>query len=261
MKTKSENRRALPKFLIIIVISGFVGAVMGFLTSYFGFSGASEMAALAVNGFLREASFYGIPACAVILLGAGWMLYFRAKSRYNAWDGEDETVVEGVEDTLNWSLLWSAVYQVLGFFLFGAGIVYYNDDRSTRILWIVGFFLVAMAVNIVLQQKIVDLEKRMNPEKRGSVYDTKFQKKWMDSCDEAEQRQIGQACYAAYRVTGNVCIGLWLALTLLAYVYDIGILPMFSVMLIWGVMQVTYVLVSIKIERGRTPKKESADAD
>lgn len=259
MKAKSENRRALPKFLIIIVISGFVGAVMGFLTSFFGFSGASEVAALAVNGFLKEASFYGIPFCAVALLGSGWLLYFRAKSRYNAWDGEDETVVEGIEDTLNWSLLWSAVNQVLDFFLFGAGNVYYKDDRSMRILWIVGFFLVAMAVNIVLQQKVVDLTKRMNPEKRGSVYDMKFHKKWMDSCDEAEQRRIGQASYAAYRVTGNVCVGLWLVLMLLVFVYDIGVLPLFSVMLIWGVMQVTYVLVSMKLERGKASNKESID--
>jgi len=248
MKAKSDNRRALPKFLIIIFISGIVGGVLGFLTSFFGFSGALEAAALAVNSVLKAASFYGIPACAVVLLGSGWLLYFQAKSRFNAWDGEDEAVVEGIERTLDWCLLWSAVYQVLDFFLFGAGCVYYKDDRTMRMLWIVGFFLISMAVNIVLQQKVVDLEKRMNPEKRGSVYDPKFQKKWMDSCDEAEQRQIGQACYAAYRVTGNVCIGLWLVLMLLDFVYDIGILPQFSVMLIWGVMQVAYVLASMKLE-------------
>ncbi len=101
----------------------------------------------------------------------------------------------------------------------------------------------------------------MNPEKRGSVYDMKFQKKWMDSCDEAERRQIGQACYAAYRVTGNLCIGLWLALMILGFVYDIGILPLFSVMLIWGVMQVSYVLASMKLEHGKASGKENANAD
>ncbi len=261
MKTKSENRRALPKFLIILFISGIVGGVLGFVTSFFGFFAAPE-AALAINRFLKEASFYGIPASAVVLLGAGWLLYFRAKSRFNAWDGEDEAAAEGVERTLDWCLLWSAVYQVLDLFLFGAGCIYYKDDQqSMRMLWVVGFFLLTMAVNIVLQQKVVDLTKRMNPEKRGSVYDMKFQKKWMDSCDEAEQRQIGQACYTAYRVTGNLCIGLWLALMLLAYVYDIGILPLFSVMLIWGVMQVSYVLASMKLERRGTPKKENVDAD
>jgi len=257
MKAKSDNRRALPKFLIIIFISGIVGGVLGFLTGLFGFSGASETAAYLANGFLREASFYGIPACAVVLLGTGWLLYFQARSRFNAWDGEDETVAEDVDWTLSWCLLWSAVNQVLDFFLFGAGCVYYKEDRSMRMLWIVGFFLITMAVNIVLQQKVVDLEKRMNPEKQGSVYDMKFQKKWMDSCDEAEQRQIGQACYIAYRVTGNVCIWLWMALMLLAFVYDTGILPMFMVTLIWGVMQVSYVLATMKLEhRSRDARAE-----
>jgi len=261
MKTKSDNRRALPKFLIVIFISGIIGGILGFLTGLFGFSGASEAAAAVVNGFLKEASFYGIPAFAVVLVGSGWLLYRQAKARFAAWDGEDEAVVEGVEETLNWCMLWSAVHQVLDFFLFSAGVVYYKDDRTMRMLWIVGFFLAAIAANIVLQQKIVDLEKRINPEKRGSVYDLKFQKKWMDSCDEAERRQIGQACYAAYRVTGNVCIGFWLVLVILSFVYDIGVLPLFSVMLIWGVMQVAYVLAGMKLERGKTPQKENVDAD
>ena len=39
----------------------------------------------------------------------------------------------------------------------------------------------------------------------------KFQKTWMDSCDEAERAQIGQACYRAYMVGTKVCIFLWVA--------------------------------------------------
>ncbi|MDY4515087.1 MAG: DUF3169 family protein [Lachnospiraceae bacterium] len=36
-----------------------------------------------------------------------------------------------------------------------------------------------------------------NPEKTASVYDTKFQKKWMDSCDEAEKILIREATIQA----------------------------------------------------------------
>ena len=39
------------------------------------------------------------------------------------------------------------------------------------------------------------LTRRINPEKQGSVYDTKFFEKWVDSCDESEQRQMGQAAF------------------------------------------------------------------
>ena len=79
-------------------------------------------------------------------------------------------------------------------------------------------------------EDIVDLERRINPEKRGSVYDMKFQKTWMDSCDEAERAQIGQACYRAYMVGTKVCIFLWVALLILNFVFDFGLLPIAAVL-------------------------------
>lgn len=48
-------------------------------------------------------------------------------------------------------------------------------------------FLVILAEGIIIQQKAVDITKIMYPEKTASVYDLKFQKKWVDSCDEAEK--------------------------------------------------------------------------
>ena len=47
-------------------------------------------------------------------------------------------------------------------------------------------FVALMVENTLLQQRSVDLTKRLYPEKTASVYDTHFRKKWLDSCDEAE---------------------------------------------------------------------------
>lgn len=92
----------------------------------------------------------------------------------------------------------------------------------------------------------------MNPEKRGSVYDTKFQKKWLESCDESERRQIGEASCRAYMVTTRVCIGLWLVLVMLSMVFEMSLLPVFVLTVIWGTMQVTYVLACIRLSKGKT---------
>lgn len=48
-------------------------------------------------------------------------------------------------------------------------------------------FLIIVAEGIIIQQKAVDITKIMYPEKTASGYDLKFQKKWVDSCDEAEK--------------------------------------------------------------------------
>ena len=87
----------------------------------------------------------------------------------------------------------------------------------------------------------------MNPEKHGSVYDSKFQKKWLESCDESERRQIGEASYRAYMVTTRLCLGLWLVLVVLSMVVEMSLLPVFILLVVWGTMQVTYALESIRL--------------
>lgn len=105
------------------------------------------------------------------------------------------------------------------------------------------------AVCVVLQQKLVDLTKRLNPEKHGSVYDTKFRKKWLDSCDEAERAVIGQCAYKAYQAVSQACLALWLVFLLGGMFFDWGFLPVLAVCIIWGVGQSVYSYWCLKLDK------------
>ena len=240
---KRDNRRALPKYLLTILLYGLLGGVLGFFTGVAGAAGVAETVRQALDRLLAVCAPWGIVASAVILLGAGWYLYAAAKRRFTAWDGEDEDTMDDVERQLSWALLLTGLMIVLDFFFFAASIIY------ERFLQDLILFLASVAVLVVLQQKIVDLERRINPEKRGSVYDMKFQKTWMDSCDEAERAQIGQACYTAYRMGNKVCVFLWVALLILNFVFDFGLLPIAAVLVVWGVMQTAYALECIRLQK------------
>ena len=240
---KRDNRRALPKYLLTILLYGLLGGVLGFFTGVAGAAGVAETVRQALDRLLAVCAPWGIVASAVILLGAGWYLYAAAKRRFTAWDGEDEDTMDDVERQLSWALLLTGLMIVLDFFFFAASIIY------ERFLHDLILFLASVAVLVVLQQKIVDLERRINPEKRGSVYDMKFQKTWMDSCDEAERAQIGQACYTAYRMGNKVCVFLWVALLILNFVFDFGLLPIAAVLVVWGVMQTAYALECIRLSK------------
>ena len=78
----------------------------------------------------------------------------------------------------------------------------------------------------------------------------KYSKKWLASCDESERRQIGQACYRAYMTGTRFCLGLWLVLVVLSLVFEMSILPVSVLLLVWGVMQVTYTLECIRLGKG-----------
>lgn len=247
-KEKSENRKALPKFTLSLLGSLLVGGAVGFavgLTRAFGLD--TEALARGLNVLLEAATPWGIPLTSVLTLGSCFFLYRSAARKFAVWDGgdEDETS-ESIDTALSWVLLLSAVQLLLNLFFLSAFCIYWMD-RDIRALALVGVFLLSCGLVIFAQQKAVDLERKMNPEKHGSVYDAKFQKKWLDSCDESERRQIGEASRRAYMVTTRLCLGLWLALVILSMLFDMSLLPVFVLLLVWGTMQVTYTLECIRL--------------
>ena len=243
MNEKSENRKALT-MLGSLLVGGVLGFAIG-CTRVLGLEAAALAEAL--NGVLSAATPWGIPVTSVLTLGPAFFLYRSAARKFAVWDGgdEDETS-ESIDTALSWVLLLSAVQLLINFFFMAAFCVYYMDADIDALV-LVGVFVVSDALVIFAQQKTVDLERKMNPEKHGSVYDTKFQKKWLESCDESERRQIGQACYKAYMVATRFCLGLWLVLVILSMVFEMSILPVFVLLLVWGVLQVTYTLECIRL--------------
>ena len=166
--------------------------MLGFAAGFMNAGSLSDGVRQVLNTVLTASAPWGIPVTNIVILGIGWSLYAKGKSLYRGWNGEDEDTIDGAEEKLSWALLMSAAALLCDLFFFSVAVVHASGPM-VMIAFIVEFF-VGVGVATVLQQKIVDLEKQINPEKRGSVYDMKFQKKWMESCDEAEQRQIGQAC-------------------------------------------------------------------
>ena len=223
---RRDNRRALPKYLLTILLFGLLGGVLGFFTGVAGAAGVAETVRQALDRGLAGCAPWGIVGSAVVLLGAlalNWLV-LRRRERVSEQTAEAEHLLAGA-DSLDASIIYG------------------------RFLPDLILFLASVAVLVVLQQKIVDLERRINPEKRGSVYDMKFQKTWMDSCDEAERAQIGQACYRAHMVGTKVCIFLWVALLILNFVFDFGLLPIAAVLAVWGAMQTVYALECIRLSK------------
>lgn len=196
-----ENRKALPKFALIMLGAAAFGGVLGFLSGWMGRSSAPDLAVEALGACLGRVIPWLIPAASLVLLAAAVWQYRRARRLFEEWDGEEEGIGQA-ESRLNWVLLFAAVTMVLNFFLLSAA-PYSQLPHGAPVG--VAAFLLSIAAVLVVQQKAVDLTRRINPEKQGNVYDMDFQKKWLESCDEAEKQQIGQAAYRVYRAVGTAC--------------------------------------------------------
>ena len=246
---KDLNRKAFPKFLLWVGGGALVGFCAGLASGVLRGLNAGEWASVRLPALLGTIAPWGIPVSSVILLGICLAQYRSAKTLCDSWDGEDETAPEEADRRLNVVLLCSSLAMILDFLFLGMGVLY--TDGATVAIITVAEMLVSVALVVLAQQKTVDLTRRMNPEKQVSAYDRKFQEKWYELCDEAERAQIGQASYRAFRAVNVFCPFLWLALLLLSYVFPIGLLPMVSVLAVWAVLEVTYILECMRLSGKR----------
>lgn len=251
---KEANRRAMPKFILITIICMAVGGTAGFYGAKYG--------VYMLAGSMKNAgAFFGMYIAPWLMLAAAVIvpvlcvpIYKNAKELLSAWDGENEEIPDEIDKKLSIVIWITSAALICSFFLIAAS---YSEGLKTfenknRLLsfavGIVGFFAV-MIETVLIQQKSVDAAKKMNPEKKASVYDTKFQKKWMDSCDEAEKIMIGKCAFKAYSATNTVCLGLAIALAVCALFFDIGFLPSLVVCLIWIVNQSVYCREALKYSK------------
>ncbi len=251
---KKANRKALPKFILIMVICLLVGGSIGFCAAKYGLNTLA-------GGMKSAGSFFGtyiapwlMLTIAVILPVVCVLTYRSAKKLLSSWDGENEEISDTVDKKLSIVIWITNAALILSDFLIAAsysGGFEAFENENHIVLFIIGItaFFAIMIEAVIIQQKCVDAGKKTNPEKTASVYDPKFQKKWMDSCDEAEKIMIGKCAFKAYAATNAVCTVLSIALAICALIFGIGFLPSLAVCLIWIVNQSVYCREALKYSK------------
>lgn len=249
---KEANRKAMPGFLLLALMGAIVGGIGGFYSAKYDvdqFAGSMKSAGAFFGNYVSS---WILLAIAVITPIVVIPVYQKTKRLLLAWDGEDESVCDIAEKKLNTVLLINGIALISAFFLISAtysgGFAMIEKHLNMYVLAIVAF-LVILAEGIITQQKVVDIIKIMYPEKTASVYDLKFQKEWVDSCDEAEKIMIGRCAFEAFKVTNSVCGALSIILAISALMFDIGFLPSFVVCLIWTANQCAYCRAAAKCSK------------
>ncbi len=257
---KRENKKALPKFILIVVLSLALGGVLGFALVTLNLQDFQDALDGAGLFFTNHAAPWLLIALPVAELALCLPIYFSAKKQLAAWDGEDEAVSGQADVKLSVCLWITGLCTVAALFLLAAMFAGFVGNAGTERMMPAPMFFGGLAAFLadlfapmIVQQKLVDLTKRLNPEKRGSVYDTKFQKKWYDSCDEAERAVIGRCAFQAYQAMCCTCMALWVVFALGGMFFNWGFLPAMAVCIVWGVGQSVYSWTCLKLDRSGGP--------
>ena len=258
MEIKRENKKALPKLFLIIAVCAVVGFFAGFGAAWLGDNDPAAFSE-SLRRFWTASAPINLPVLAVLLMIPAQILYFREKKAFSRWDGEDEEALEKIETILSVALLLVGSFMIFIYFAMAVILADINALSGKMLLICLAEMLLSLFWTAVLQQKLVDLEKQINPEKQGSVYDIKFNKKWMDSCDEREQLIIYKSAYQSYRFTSTFCLILSIVVMLGSIPFGYGPLPACIVLLVWLVMMLSYCIAAMKLEKHKkADKKEDA---
>ena len=85
MKQKSENQKAFPRFLGILVVASLIGGVLGGLSGVAGYFWEDHTAfGAAFAHLLGAASPWAMAACAAVLLGLGLYQYRKSDTAFHA---------------------------------------------------------------------------------------------------------------------------------------------------------------------------------
>ena len=189
----------------------------------------------------------------ILVIIVSVVIYSNSRKKLKLWNQSDEQeeMIDNIEEKLSYVLLFTSVNLILGFFFFGAGMALLSEDSYTKVILFLVGFIVCVVSTILIQNKVVNLEKEINPFLNGSVYDFKFSQKWLDSCDEAIKLNVYKSSFKAYKSITNTCLILWIVCVLGYNFFDFGIMPLVMVTIIWLVQTIAYCIESIKCSKNK----------
>ncbi|MBE5894912.1 MAG: DUF3169 family protein [Lachnospiraceae bacterium] len=255
---KKEDKKAMKPFIIMMVVSLIAGMIIGGIVSAIKFnmeSSGEESFALA---WLQLQKGMVLPAqilLAVFTVTVFPICVYYYKKGKKLWSADkSEENIEIAENEIEKSLFFSNIflygnyvlYSVAAYMIYEQNMLYDGAGRVISLATTL-LFLFDMVASVVMQGKIVNIVKEINPEKQGSIYDKKFQEKWLESCDEAQRIQIGQCSYKAFTFLNKICTVLWILLTIAGMMFEIGLVGHFVLGIIWISTFLVYQIEAMKV--------------
>ncbi|MCI6960178.1 MAG: DUF3169 family protein [Oscillospiraceae bacterium] len=177
---------------------------------------------------------------------------YRSALKVAARADEDDDAFETANRRLSLSMAFSAVVMPWMMLTICLALPSVNViANNVFVVAVVPLLLVEIAWSCGLQAVVVRAMQRLAPEKRGNVFDTRFQKDWYASCDEAERQRIGECGYHTY-LTMTKIYPFTLAAALLAVLYG-GASVLWAVVLggLWLTQTICYLVRAYQLEHGK----------
>ena len=222
--------------LILALCLGVVGGIIGFL------GGIYIPRDFVLDDFLNTYSPYAfyvatvLSICILIIsLAFPFRYYCKSKSMYKNGDKEDDELISSIDRTLGKSSILLNVLSILSLIPFA--IWFHNfvvslktdalfESSNISTLWVTYFIIFAVILfNLVLYRAVVQLVKKINPEKKGEVLSLKFSKDWESTLDEAEKMIVYRVSRKAYMFISKFSYVMFFLALIGDLLFGFGVVP------------------------------------
>ncbi len=252
---QSEDSMSKGKFAITMILSCILGGTLG--------GGMILVSAYIDNNGIDFADFWRqfqldltvylkwiMMAMDVILFLIAYGFFIKAKKVWAIKEARDDNW-DRTDALIGKAFLISNVLTVVNIVLFTLSA--YMISKTTVPLWLfmvsLVFFVLTIAGAFMLQQKSVNLLKEMNPEKKCSTFDMKFEQKWYESCDEAERKIAGIASRKTLTKLQYIYMAIIVIFFFLGFRFEFGIFPILMTGILWIATIFIYQSEVIKAEK------------
>ncbi len=240
-----EDRKAKKIFILICIIAAFCGAVLSILFQVIKYYAVNPS-----QGLCRMSPYIClfVAVCSCI---ACMVFFNQGKSLYNQ-TKEDEEKISKCEWKFDTCIAIASLSIIPTYLFFALGLSSgQSTDNTVSFIRIYVLCLVSLLLSLVstiyYQRKAINFLKIINPEKKGSIYDLNFDKKWLDSCDEAQKLQIYKGGYKSFLFTKYTCLVAWLISFLFVLFTGEGVLAVILISVIWFASTLGYVIETHKV--------------
>lgn len=253
---KKKDKKIFIKYLAMLAIFFLFGMGCGVAAKFLGDMAGNYESAFEV---LTRALGYAVPVIFIVgnisIFLVSLRIYHKARKMGDMWDGEEETLIDELERLQNYPILLSNIALICNFVFFAVNIELTIDQiksGGSLLFWMnIVVFLVSYGLEMIVIKLVYDLEKKLNPEKKGNVFDMHFNRKWLESSDEAQKQIIYISAYSAYQAANKACAVLCAIAVAAQLCLGTGVFPIICICTIWIVLVVTSTRMTMKLENGR----------
>ncbi|MGK0468212.1 MAG: hypothetical protein ACJAX4_003532 [Clostridium sp.] len=241
------NKKTIFKMILLLVISSIVGALftLGLLKL-----NESEFMSIGdqVTKFFMNNTVELHLGLIIFLYFPALYLYFKGKKAYsqisNISDEEIDEFEKVGSKSFDLAMLISNVFLILNFMLVG---MTFNKTSSNNSIVIFLFMLSTIAVSVLAIITIKYIQKNDNRLK-GDPTSFRFDKEFLESCDEAQVSRIYKAGYRAFQFSKNVSLVFVILTILLKFTFNTGAFPVFVSCMIMLIQVTSYNYYAMKKE-------------